>query len=107
MRPRSSRARARGRRGTRRRRPDRDLAGTRRRPSPPGLLAPEEARDLEVVRVVCGGSLDRDRLADAALDSWRHDGGRGPLLAAGIIAVGGVEPLPLQLLDDVAPARRA
>src|SRR5438045_4365915 len=78
---------------------------------PPGrnlLLAPQERRDLEVVGIVGGRPLDRHRLADGALDARGHDGSRGTLLAAVLAAVVvRLEPLALELLEEITLARRA
>ena len=84
----------------------------RRRPRPPRLLAAEEARDLQVVRVVGGRPLGRRRLADGPLDPrWGHDGGGGLVVVAVVRAVAGLQALALELLEEVpltrCPDRRA
>ena len=83
-----------------------DVTELWRRPLPARLLAAQERRDLQVVGVVRARSLDRDRLADAAIRTrpGRHE--LGVLAGRHVVAVGRLLALPLELLEEVALARR-
>src|SRR5262249_48890908 len=88
------------------RRPRSDRGPVARPPPRACLLAAEEARDLQVGRVVGGGPLGRDRLTHGALDPrGGHD--RGGVVAVVERGLDGFLPLALELAEEVALTRRA
>ena len=84
----------------------------RRTHRPPGgdLLPAEEAWDLQVIRVVCGGALDRHGLADRALDAGRRGGRCGTVVLGRNdveATVARLDALALELLEEVPLAWRS